>query len=494
MGTDIHNAAENRVAGRIAVIAIAVVMLLTTFAYIWLHLTSPVDGARLETTRLIWRIDGVVITPMELAPDGLRPDDLVMAVGGRSVADWVRALFDPKFPQPDLHFGQVLEYDVQRAGQRLVVPVTYGKYPLGGLIASRWGVLLFAFASQIIGTFVFLRRPDDPPARLLFLWSWLGWNSCVWAMGLQFSDLLGRTGFWLYSFMIHGVWLLYWSVALHFSFVFPKKSFLAERYPGKIFLIYLAAFLFYFLYIGIAWFNAENILVWLSSWDQAGYLLAFVYQTLMVTTIIRNYRRDQDVGSRQKIRWVVFGAFVSGFGGLILWTIPPIILGRQIISANLLGILVTVFPVTIAIAILRHQLFDIDLIINRTLVYSLLTGILALIYFITVIVLQFALRTITGEESQITVAVSTLVIVLLFNPLRRGTQNSIDRRFYRRKYNAQQTLEAFASGMRNEVELDQIKSSLLVAVEKTLQPEKIVPWLRPSGQRLSAQIQKEMKE
>jgi hypothetical protein len=136
----------------------------------------------------------------------------------------------------------------------------------------------------------------------------------------------------------------------------------------------------------------------------------------------------------------------------------------------------------------------IDLIINRTLVYSLLTGILALIYFVAVVVLQFAFRAVTGEESQVTVAISTLIIVLLFNPLRRGTQNSIDRRFYRRKYKAQQTLEAFATGMRNEVELDQIKSSLLVAVEKTLQPEKIDLWLRPSGQKLSAPLQKGTKK
>jgi hypothetical protein len=141
------------------------------------------------------------------------------------------------------------------------------------------------------------------------------------------------------------------------------------------------------------------------------------------------------------------------------------------------GSLMSLLPITIAISILRYRLWDIDLLIRRTLVYSVMTGLLALIYFGSVVFLQSIFTTITGQQSGAAVVVSTLAIAALFFPLRNRVQDFIDRRFYRRKYDAVKLLEAFAATARDETNLDALTARLAGVVEETMQPESTTIWL-----------------
>ena len=172
---------------------------------------------------------------------------------------------------------------------------------------------------------------------------------------------------------------------------------------------------------------------------------------------------------RQQIKWLAYGgAVVVGTTLLsILISIWSVTVSIAVINLALLTL-----PVFTGIAIVRYRLYEIDLIINRTLVYGVLTGTLALLYFGGVAAIQAIFRILTGHEQQpqLAVVVSTLVIAALFNPLRRRIQGFIDRRFYRSKYDARKTLEAFSAKLRDETDLDALSHDLTIVVRETMQP------------------------
>ena len=143
-------------------------------------------------------------------------------------------------------------------------------------------------------------------------------------------------------------------------------------------------------------------------------------------------------------------------------------------SVSLMGLYVAV-----GIAILRSRLYDIDIIINRTLVYGPLTAMLVVVYLGSVVSMQYIFRALTEQRSQIAIVASTLVIAALFNPLRRRVQALVDQRFYRRKYNARKTLGAFSVKLRDETDLQTLKNDLVGVVRETMQPAHVSLWLRP---------------
>jgi hypothetical protein len=210
---------------------------------------------------------------------------------------------------------------------------------------------------------------------------------------------------------------------------------------------------------------------------QAPWIIALVSTSaLCVLSVLVRYRRSGSV-EREQLKWflyasAIFIALYAFVGLLFIGVNNPAWVGI------LLSIAFTLFPVSIGIAILRYRLFDIDVIIRKTLVYSMLTALLALIYFGGVVLLQQLTRSLTGESSDVAIVVSTLVIAALFFPLRRRVQNTIDRRFYRRKYDAAKTLAAFSATVRDEVELDKLTSELLAVVNETMQPTSVSLWLK----------------
>ena len=153
----------------------------------------------------------------------------------------------------------------------------------------------------------------------------------------------------------------------------------------------------------------------------------------------------------------------------------------DIVSTVLFGVAVIALPTAVGIAVLRYRLYDIDLVINRTLVYGSLTAMLGLVYFGGVTATQALFHALTGQEEQpqLAIVVSTLVIAALFNPLRRRIQSFIDRRFYRRNYDARKTLEAFSATLREETNLEALNNELVGVVRETMQPAHVSLWLRP---------------
>jgi hypothetical protein len=199
-------------------------------------------------------------------------------------------------------------------------------------------------------------------------------------------------------------------------------------------------------------------------------------------SLVVRFRRARGV-ERQQLKWFAFSGvvFCAVFAiGPVLWYLPESP-GTEWIWTVLFLLGASTIPVAVGIAILRYKLYEIDLLINRTLVYGSLTASLALVYFGGVAATQTIFRALTGQEQQpqLAIVVSTLVIAALFNPLRRRIQGFIDRRFYRRKYDTRKTLETFSAKLRDETDLDALRDDLVGVVRETMQPAHVSLWLRP---------------
>ena len=220
-------------------------------------------------------------------------------------------------------------------------------------------------------------------------------------------------------------------------------------------------------------FGVESAAAVLSILDAVGGWMGLAcFVVAILSLILRFYRSRGD--ERLQLKWFAYAATLGFlailFGGearvsgTLVWTVAPLSL-----------------PICAGIAILRYRLYEIDLLINRTLVYGSLTAALALVYVGGVVSLQYAFRALTGSESQIAIVASTLTIAALFVPLRRRVQGFVDRLFYRRKYDAAKTLETFTSKLRNETDLDTLGEDLAGVVRETVQPTHVSLWMREPG-------------
>ncbi len=241
------------------------------------------------------------------------------------------------------------------------------------------------------------------------------------------------------------------------------------------------------------WLALETNLVWIALF-LTGYAISdLMYGVFLINTVIAilaafiaqvyRYRRVSNPLQRQQTKWVILslGMIPLLFVVLIISVIlsdyiPPKLNAFGLATAQFM--IAVLIPLSIGLSILRHRLWDIDLIIRRTLIYGALTLSLGGIYFLSIVLSESLLSALTGNRSPLAVVLSTLVIAALFTPLRVRIQKAIDRRYYRRKYDAEKILDQFAAVARDEVDLEQISAQLQFAVDRTMQPEMMVLWLK----------------
>jgi len=224
------------------------------------------------------------------------------------------------------------------------------------------------------------------------------------------------------------------------------------------------------------------------SWPLPLFLLALVLAWgSPIAVQIYRYRRVSTPAQRQQTKWVIFGltscilAFLLAiFLEVLIPTVDTAGSLLYLASTSLQSLALLLIPLSITMAILRSRLWNIDVIINRTLIYGSLTALLVLLYVGLIFALQSLLGAIIKQSNNdVAIVISTLVIAALFQPLRKRIQNLIDRRFYRRKYDAAKVVDAFSTTLRQEVDLDQLRAHLLEVVQETMQPNHVSLWLRP---------------
>jgi hypothetical protein len=321
-----------------------------------------------------------------------------------------------------------------------------------------------------ISWFTFLRRPAVPSARALLI---LGTAFASVAISNLLPDGLSvqfdqaafyQTSF--FSYIIFGTVLA--PSVLTFALLFPKPKRAIQQRPWLALLPYAyGILLLMFLLMGgpgeIGWFSTLGM-----------FLLA-------VVSFIHSTRVQRDAVSKAQLRWAI-SSFIAGI--VLIGLNFPVGFGliKSQFWVDIVLILASLGFVVIgtgmAVAVLRYRLFDIDIIIRKTLLYGLLSGLLALIYFGSVVILQSIVGRAANEQSPLVIVVSTLIIAALFSPLRQRLQAFIDRRFFRSKYDAGKTLARFSQTIRDEVNVDRLSAELATVLQETVQPETVSFWLR----------------
>jgi hypothetical protein len=215
--------------------------------------------------------------------------------------------------------------------------------------------------------------------------------------------------------------------------------------------------------------------------DLTSVLFLIPFLASLVSLVVRFWRSRGE--ERQQMKWITYAAGAM-FTMVLLVTVLDVLAPNSALAkvmSLLTGATFAGIPVAVGTAIFKYRLYDIDVIINRTLVYGSLTGVLALVYFGGVTATQAVLQAFTGQEElpQLAIVASTLAIAALFSPLRRRVQSFIDRRFYRRKYDAAKTSKAFSVTLRDETDLETLNNDLVAVVRDTMQPAHVSLWLRP---------------
>jgi hypothetical protein len=348
--------------------------------------------------------------------------------------------------------------------------------------------LVVAPLTVVIGILCVRRVPDN-----MIGWMLVSFGYGASTLVTRFDLLPLATLLIITNLTVNFFWYAYLLIPLYFPTgeLFPPRL---NRWGNRI-----IGVLFPVIFLSVFMFNRE--LTYGTVGNEVGvdnpfFLIEFDYSVITVPlinaiiilgliTLFLRYRRGNAI-ERSQIRWLFVGVLLQ-FGLVFAQGWIASILG---VGANqLIGSIYTiVVPFTIGIAILRHRLYDIDIIIRRTLIYSVLSGLLALVFFGGVTLTQALFRSATGEGSDLAIVVSTLAIAALFSPLRRRVQNAIDRRFYRRKYNAEKTLEQFAALARDEVDVEKLKAALVSAVQETMQPKGVGIWMRESKKAADTRI------
>jgi hypothetical protein len=319
--------------------------------------------------------------------------------------------------------------------------------------------IALAFLCFAVGAVIFWRRSDDWMALLVALTvvATVTLNETVYGMDMR--SVWGYPAMVLYVFGT-GMYLLVLSLTLDGRFV--------TRWARWLLLCWLVAVGHYMRFM-----SPFYTLVWLAA------------LVLLMIAQIYHYRTAASPLQRQQGKWLVFGACVAGIivAGLTLLPFIFLSLGQagsfyQLFTTPAYFIIELIFPLCLALAILRYRLYDIDLIIRRTLVYSTLTVVLAVIYEVSLFTLQSLLAGLTFiKGNELAIVASTLLIGGLFKPVHDRTRALIDRRFYRRKYDAARTVAAFSAAIRDEVDLNQLCSKLTAVVQETMQPAHVSLWL-----------------
>lgn len=403
-------------AGRVpAMLAVGLVLLGVIGAAV--RLDGPADG----TVVVVWQTDGVLVsTAGQGDGSGLRGGDLVTAIAGYRLTD---ALGGLGTPQP----GDQVVYDVVRDGDARVT-VRLGRQAPYPLLADNWGNQVFVVALAGLAAALFVRRPEVPATTpLLIAAAGLLGSTVAFVCGIPAVALAtGGPVPWLYNVNVIGVYSLAWGAVLVFALQMTRDQHLPRRPRPVLLTLYLTPLGLLLAWMAAAWMIAPNGLGWFALvYDATTVMVAAILATGGVMGIV-GYRRSRDVLTRDRLRWVVGGSIVAGALGIAGWHLPALVTGHALLPSGAVGLSGLPFVAGLGIALRRHQLFDIERLANRSLVYLTLVAVLGAGYAVLVAGLVSGLRV----SGTLAAAIAAAAAALALAPLRNAAQRTMNRLMY----------------------------------------------------------------
>ena len=438
-------------------------LLLVASAFLWVKLATPSDGARVPPGTAGFVDGGLRVAPLDPSRSALLSGDLVVSVDARPMEALAADLFDPRAARPTRRSGDVVVYGVVRDGARVDVPVRLEGYLLSAIVRANWGTIVFALVYLVVATFVYLRRPATPAARPFFLSACALVAATTWSFGLGVDDLVGALGFWLYQAGAALAFMLFWSAGLCFALRFPTPLALARRswttwalfgFPVAL----LAG------HVGLQGLRHDDAIAWLATWHQAVDVHAALALALTLVAFGVQWRSQTTPSAQQQVRWVLLAALTVGGVGLTLYLLPPLF-DRAALPPNAVGVIASLFPVAVAIAIVRHNLFDIDRLLSHALVYGGLTAAVVGFYVALVAGVGELLRS-RGDPWLALLA--TAVVAIAFQPLRARWQRIVDRRLFGERDEPIRLLGHLGERLEAAVEPDRVLPTVVQTIAEAL--------------------------
>ena len=411
-----------QVVGSIVVILLSV----PTLLLVVLHVVGPYDGAKLYTAEPGWTPNGVAVQPTT-AESQFRAGDVVVAVNNVPMETYAANLLRPsRWPaSPDM--GDEFTYAVEREGQVVEFDVTLTEFSFRSVLVREWIVYLLTTVMLGVGLLVMWKGAQQPASlALLIIGAGAFFSNTAWTT-VQVLDVVAGLPYLLGLFLLHFGFPLMLAGTFHFCLTFPQPMPLVERHKWIIPSAYLLPLVSSAALVGRELATGGKPTEALMILEAANWIPSILLLGGAILALILNWRRARDPVSRQKIRWVIFGFGVIIVTWTVLWNVPSLVLEDPLVDWEKFNLLVLVFPISIAIAILRHNLFDIDLILSRTMLWGTLTALVVGVYAGIVSLIGVILNP-DGTLGPSLVAAG--VVALLFQLVRDRVQRVVNRIVY----------------------------------------------------------------
>jgi signal transduction histidine kinase len=443
------------------------------------HLAGPSDGAAIAFYGEAWTRDGVRVERLEQGSTGLQVGDVVIGIAGLPLNHWLEpvgqlgVVRDPAAP------GVTLDYGVERSTGTVDVTVTLVARDISNLLLENWSSLLFAAVLLGVALYVLWRRPELSAARALALAATAAGASVVpWFLGLHVSDIYVGWPHLLYVLIVGLLYMLLWPAGmLHLPLALRGGRHAAGPSAKVLAVTYGVSLGAYALGLGIARLLTPTTSAWLATWPTVqGLIVVPIIAIGLVIAATGYLRAGEEV--RRQIRWATIGAGAAAGVSLVLFFLPQLLIGQPLVSWSVIGLIALPAPVGLAIAIVRDRLFDIDVVVNRTLVYGGVTLAILAIYTATVLLIGAVLPQVAGFPGSL---LATGLAAIAALPIRDMLQGGVNRLMYGDRDDPYRALARLSQRLESVIEPVAIPSVVVESVAEALRLPYVALEIGPSG-------------